>query len=180
MITQTDFIILDFIQSHMRSNAMDIIMKCITALGDHGILFIALTLVLLILPKTRQCGKCMTIAMATGFLMCNLILKNAIGRIRPYEIAQFPIIVAELSDYSFPSGHTTFSFLIATVLLAFYKKWGIFAFITAFLIGFSRLYLYVHYPTDVAAGALLGILIGLSAVKIYSKFTSKNKITQKI
>lgn len=172
MITQLDFIILDFIQNNMRSDAMDIIMKCITALGDHGILFILLTIVLLAVPKTRYSGKCMALAMASGFVICNIILKNAIARIRPYDIVNFPIIVSKLSDYSFPSGHTTFSFLVATVLFAFYKKWGVFAYIMATLIGFSRLYLYVHYPTDVLAGMLLGILLGFVSIKAISKLST--------
>ncbi|MBQ8526214.1 MAG: phosphatase PAP2 family protein [Clostridia bacterium] len=161
MITTIDFEILNFIQEHMRSGFGDIFMKAVTALGDHGILYIALTLILLFIGKTRKTGIRLAAAMIISFVLCNLILKNAVGRIRPYAAADFQIIISPLSDFSFPSGHTLFAFAFASVIFSDYRRWGIASFIIAALIGFSRLYLYVHYPTDVIAGAILGGIIGV-------------------
>ena len=111
----------------------------------------------------------MAIALSLGFIFGNLLLKPLVGRIRPYDITpNINMLVNALSDYSFPSGHTLSSFAVATVILCFNKKIGIFAMIIATLIGFSRLYLYVHFPTDVLCGAILGILFGKLSYKFIS------------
>jgi undecaprenyl-diphosphatase len=74
-----------------------------------------------------------------------------------------PLLIEAPTDYSFPSGHTIASFEAATVLLIRHKKWGIMAMVLAVLIAFSRLYLYVHYPTDVLSSIVLGIGIAFAA-----------------
>ena len=113
----------------------------------------------------------MGIAFALGGLFGNVLLKNIIGRVRPYDaVSGIELLVPVLSDFSFPSGHTLVCFEAATVLLKREKRSvGITALILAVLVAFSRLYLYVHYPSDVIAGILLGILFGLTGNFIADK-----------
>ena len=172
-MTNIDFAILNFIQEYMRTSFGDVFMKLITAIGDHGISYIAFSLIMLCIPKMRSLGVRLAVTMASGFVICNLLLKKTIARIRPYEVANFDIIVAPLSDFSFPSGHTFFAFACSAVVFSRYKKWGIAMYILSAIIGFSRLYLYVHYPSDVVAGAVLGWLTGYVVVKIFDKRQKK-------
>ena len=164
-----DFPILDWIAEHLWCPFLDAVMPVVTHLGDGGILWIALAILLLCLPKYRKTGLAMGIALLMGLLICNLWLKPWIGRIRPFAYASqcfgktMPLLIDMPKDFSFPSGHTIAAFEAATVLLLRHKKWGIGAMALATLIGFSRLYLYVHYPTDVLTSIVLGIGIGFSA-----------------
>ena len=160
-----DLPILDWIQSNLKSGFMDIIMPIITLFGDDGIFWIACALLLLCFPKTRKIGLGMGFAMAIGLLICNVTMKPLIARIRPYDLKEqmgvlIPLLTERMHDFSFPSGHTIASFEAATVLLKNSKKMGIPAMILAVLIAFSRLYLYVHYPTDVLFSVVAGTLIG--------------------
>lgn len=173
MITTIDFAILDFIQEYLRSDIADSVMRFITSLGDHGILYIAIALVMLCIEKTRKTGTELAVTLIVGFILCNLVLKNAVARLRPYTVTDFQIIISPLSDFSFPSGHTFFAFAFAAVLFRHSRKWGVAAYILAALIGFSRLYLYVHYPTDVIAGAILGVAIGIGAMKFCEMYERK-------
>ena len=153
--------ILDFIQSNLRCDFLDSAMTLITGLGDGGKIWIACTVVLLLIPKTRKAGMAMVIALTLDILCCNVILKPFVARIRPCDVnTAVQLLIERPLDYSFPSGHTASSFAAASALYFSRKKLWIPAAILAGLIGFSRLYLYVHYPTDVLAGALLGIMLG--------------------
>lgn len=161
MLQQIDFSILDWIQNHMRSEVLDRIMSVITHLGDKGILWLAVAAVLLFSEKNRKCGITMLLGLLSGVLVGNLLLKNLVERSRPCWInTSVAMLVSIPRDYSFPSGHTLASFIAATVLLYYDKRMGIPALLIAVLIAFSRLYLYVHFPTDVLAGMLLGIFLG--------------------
>ena len=160
-----DLPILDWIQANLKSGFMDIVMPIITLFGDDGIFWIACALLLLCFPKTRKIGLGMGFAMAIGLLICNVTMKPLIARIRPYDLKEqmgvlIPLLTERMHDFSFPSGHTIASFEAATVLLKNSKKMGIPAMILAVLIAFSRLYLYVHYPTDVLFSVVAGTLIG--------------------
>ena len=93
-------------------------------------------------------------------MVCNLILKPSVARIRPYDVIPKALLIPKMGDFSFPSGHTLHSFLLATCIGGFFSKAKIPLYAFALLMGFSRLYLYVHYPSDVIAGAILGIIIG--------------------
>ena len=153
--------ILDWIQTK-HTPFLDKIMVFITRLGDAGIIWIMLSIVLLLIPKTRKSGAVMVVALVVDVLLCNIVLKNLVARTRPYDVnTGVHLLVAKLHDYSFPSGHTAASFASVTALyLAGEKKLWKFALVLACLIAISRLYLYVHYPTDVLGGILFGVISG--------------------
>ena len=153
--------ILDGIQT-LHTPFLDKIMVFITRLGDAGIIWIVLSIVLLLIPKTRKSGAVMVVALVVDVLLCNIVLKNLVARTRPYDVnTGVHLLVAKLHDYSFPSGHTAASFASVTALyLAGEKKLWKFALVLACLIAISRLYLYVHYPTDVFGGILFGVISG--------------------
>lgn len=162
-----DLPILDWIQANLQSPFMDKFMPFITLFGEGGIFWIAVAVILLILPKTRKTGLGMGFALIFGLVVCNMTLKPLCQRIRPYDFQMenygitINLLVKGLHDYSFPSGHTIASFEAATVLLRRDKRMGIPALILACLIAFSRLYLYVHYPTDVLVAIVLGVIFGI-------------------
>ena len=146
----------------LHTPVLDKIMVFITNLGSAGIIWIILTLVCLIIPRTRKVGWVMTASLIVDLILCNGILKNLVARTRPYDVnTSVQLLVAKLHDYSFPSGHTAASFASVTALyLAGEKKLWKPALVLAVLIAFSRLYLYVHYPTDVLGGLILGLIAG--------------------
>ena len=160
-----DLPILDWIAAHLQCGFLDFIMPCITLLGDGGIFWIACAVILLFTKKYRKTGLGMGAALILGLIVCNMILKPWVGRIRPYDLQErlgntIPLLIERQHDFSFPSGHTIASFEAATVLMLHNKKLGIPALILACLIAFSRLYLYVHYPTDVITSVILGTAFG--------------------
>jgi len=156
-----DFTILNFIYDHCRNGLLDILMPIITKLGSGGMIWIALAVILLISRKYRIAGAAMLLALALDVVVCNIILKPLVARIRPCDVnTAVQLLIARPTDYSFPSGHTAASFAATFALYFSHKKLWIPALVLAVLIAFSRLYLYVHYPTDVLAGAMIGIIIG--------------------
>lgn len=169
-----DLPILDWIQAHLQCGFLDFLMPIITLFGDAGIFWMAFAALLLFFPKTRRTGVGMFIAMILGLIVCNITLKPLVRRMRPYDyqiqelgrtwndlLQGGKLLVKTPHDYSFPSGHTIASFEACTVLMLNDKRMGIPATILAFLIAFSRLYLYVHYPTDVIFALFAGILFGV-------------------
>ena len=157
-----DLPILEWIQAYLQSEFLDTVMPIITLFGEGGIFWIAWAVILLIIPKTRKIGLSMLIALILGLLVCNLTLKPLVARVRPYDLQEqdfgvyINLLINRQSDFSFPSGHTIASFEAAVVLLKYSKKMGIPALIIAILVSFSRLYLYVHYPSDVLVSMVLG------------------------
>jgi undecaprenyl-diphosphatase len=173
-----DLPILDWIQANMRSPFLDFIMPIITVLGDAGIFWMICAGVLFIIKKYRKLGVGMAIAMALGLLVCNIILKPAVGRIRPYDFQEtlgvtINLLIEKQHDFSFPSGHTIACFEASVVLLLTHKKMGIPAFILGVLVSFSRLYLYVHYPTDVITSIVLGTVFGIIGWALAKKLPLK-------
>ncbi len=166
-----DLPILNWIMDHLWCPFLDTVMPVITLFGDDGIFWIICAVVLLIFKKTRRTGLAMGLALLMGLLICNVTLKPLIARPRPYDFSgiEIDLLVEALHDFSFPSGHTIASFEAATVLLLNNKKLGVPAMILASLIAFSRLYLYVHYPTDVIVAIILGIGIAFLANWIVKK-----------
>lgn len=167
---------LDFLQT-IHTPLFDKILAFITSLGNAGIIWIVLAVVLLILPKTRKTGIIVAAALLMDLVLCNLILKNLVARVRPYDVnTAIAILIKKPLDFSFPSGHTAASFAAMTALfLAKMKKAWIAALVLAVLIAFSRLYFYVHYPTDVLGGAVVGILSGIIGYTIVEKLDKRWK-----
>ena len=146
----------------LHTPVLDKIMVFITNLGSAGIIWIILTVVCLIIPRTRKVGWIMAASLIVDLILCNGILKNLVARTRPCDVNKsIQLLVKRPWDYSFPSGHTAASFASVTALyLAGEKKLWKPVLVLACLIGISRLYLYVHYPTDVLGGALAGAISG--------------------
>ena len=162
--------ILDFIQEVFRSPIMDTIMKFITSLGYEGYLYYAMIIALLIPKKTRKIGLVLGVAILFNWVIANLTLKPLVARVRPYNVnTAIDIIIHKPSSYSFPSGHTAQAFTAAFALYFSKSKLALPMFITAILIGFSRLYFYVHYPTDVLGGILIGALSAYLAYLVVKK-----------
>lgn len=134
------------------------VMILLSALGNAGLIWIALSIVLAIPKRTRLCAFTMMGAMALSFLLGNVLIKNLVARPRPFAVdASVTLLIPQPGEYSFPSGHTLNGFTAATVIFLYYKRTGILALLFAGAIAFSRMYLFVHYPTDILAGMLLGI-----------------------
>ena len=185
-ILQFDSSILLWIQNHVRVGFLTPIMQVITHLGDKGAFWILLTLALLIYPnrKTRRLGVFCACSMVVGLIVTNLIIKNWVARVRPYDIdhplfKDLVLIVGAEHDYSFPSGHTTNSLACAWVLFRKAPKRGVAALVLAILISLSRLYVGIHYPTDVMAGAVIGIGSACLALWMVPKLEKKFPIVQK-
>ena len=168
--------ILDMIQN-LRTPIGDVVVPLITRLGDAGIIWIILTVLLLIIPKTRKTGVIMMAALLVDVLLCNVFIKNLVARTRPFDVnTTVQLLVAKPRDYSFPSGHTAASFASVTALyLAGEKKLWKIALVFAVLIAFSRLYLYVHYPTDVLGGIITGAIAGYIGYKLTFIVQSKHR-----
>ncbi len=169
LITQIDFAILNFIQNNIANPINDAIMRFITHLGDAGAIWIFITIGLLVFKKTRKAGLCLGVSLLATAIIGNVVLKNIFARTRPFIEANFDIIINPPAGYSFPSGHTSSSFAAATAISLQCKKWAIPVFLLAALISFSRMYLYVHYPSDVIAGAILGIAVSILTHKLMCK-----------
>jgi len=173
--------ILDSIQSVFRCDLLDKLCPIITALGDDGIFWIALSLLLLIFKKTRKVGLVMIIALVLDVILCNGILKPIINRTRPFVVnPNAPLIYERPTDASFPSGHTAVSFACAFSLMFGKIKVWIPAMVLAALIAFTRLYLYMHYPTDILGGIAVGVIAGLFANKLFIYITKKYDKINKI
>ena len=133
----------------------------VTTLGNGGLIWIALAGILLLIPRYRKAGAAVLAGLALEVICCNLVLKPLIARVRPCDVnTAVQLLVARPDDFSFPSGHSGASFAAVTALYAGGNRLWIPALLLAALISFSRLYLYVHYPTDVLAGILLGAAAG--------------------
>ena len=171
-----EFAILDWIQAHLTCPLMDWLMVFFSRIGDSGLIWIIITLVLLIPKKTRRYGLTCSLSLVFSLLLCNLGLKPIVMRERPFTGKEMELLVAVSQDFSFPSGHTSSSFAAATALSTHGRSWGIPAYILAVLIAFSRLYLYVHFPSDVLVGAVVGIICGILARLVIKKV---DKISQK-
>lgn len=161
-ILSLDHTILLYITTHLRTSLCTDAMRVFTMLGNGGMIWILLSLFLLARPKTRRCGITMLASLLIGLLLGEGILKHVICRPRPFmQYHDITILIPAPSTFSFPSGHTLSSFSAATALFGYYHRTGIGMYCMAALIAFSRLYLGVHYPSDVLAGLLLGVAVGI-------------------
>ncbi len=159
---------------NIHTSLLDSIMVFITTLGNAGIIWIAIAVIFLFLKKYRKCGIAMIGALILSVVFGNIILKNLVARPRPCWIDNtVPLLIKNPIDYSFPSGHAFASFAGAMSIYLYHKKEGIAALILAALIAFSRLYLFVHYPTDVLFGAIFGIVTAIISANIVNRYITK-------
>ncbi len=175
-MTNFEISILLWIQENLRG-VMDGFWIFITSLADKGVFWILLGAILLCFKKTRTTGVTLLIALLINHVMTNIILKDLFGRPRPYmQSEELVTLIRQLSSYSFPSGHTSVSFSGALVLYRMMpKKVSIPALILAAMIGFSRLYVGVHFPTDVLGGIVVGIIASTAAYYLVQYLGRKNK-----
>ena len=183
MIFEMDKTILLWIKDNVRRDWLTPIMKGITSLGNAGAFWIVMVLLLLLYKPTRKLGFICLAALVEEFLVNDLIIKELVKRIRPYEkIVGLDPLIPKPSGYSFPSGHATSSFAVGyTIFRKGDKRLGIPMLILAIVISFSRLYVAVHYPTDIMAGVAIGILfsyLGEYTVKKIDQYWSKNRSKQ--
>lgn len=171
-IQNIDFAILHWIHNNLQCNFLDFIIPKITALGSSGAIWIVVAIAFLISKKYRKYGIILAIGLIMSLLIGNLLLKSLVARPSPCWIeSNFPLLVSNPTDYSFPSGHTLASTISAVIITYADKKFGIIAIILATLIAFSRLYLFVHFPSDVFAAIILGVIIGLFAIFVFNFVT---------
>ena len=185
-MNEVELRILDFIQEHLRFGFLDNMMVLLTRLADDGICWIVLAVALICFKPSRKMGITIALALTLGLLIGNFGLKNLFARPRPYTVNPDIVpsmLIDTLKSYSFPSGHTRCCFESGMAMFLCDKRWGKVAFVLGGFIGFSRMYLYVHYPTDVIAGVLLGLLNGFIAFiiidKIYKLIDNKRSKLEK-
>lgn len=164
-----EFAILDSIQG-LRCDFLDTIVPVITSLGNKGYIWIAIGLMMCVSRKYRKYGIILLAVLTAGLLVGNVCLKHLIMRPRPCWINDsVDMLIRIPRDYSFPSGHTLSSSGAATVITGADRRFGCVAIPLAVLIAFTRLYLYVHFPTDILAGALIGFGLGMAGLIIGRK-----------
>lgn len=156
--------ILNLIQT-LRNPFLDWLMPVISHMGN-GVLYIVLAVVLLCFKKTREAGMVLTLALILEYTIVSILLKPAVARPRPYTVnTLIQLLIEEPKDWSFPSGHTSAAFTMIFALYFMKNRWWIPMAIFGVLVAFSRMYLYVHYPTDIFFGACIGILSAYIVVK---------------
>lgn len=171
IINLFDTVVIEFIQNNLHNSSMDKIMIFITKLADKGFIWILIGLGLLINRKYRKVGFMVLGAVMLGAIIGEGILKNIIQRDRPFiSIEGIELLIKAPTTYSFPSGHTTSSFAAAGVIAINFKNKSSYIFILAILIGFSRIYLGVHFPTDIITGIILGICCSYVSILMGTNF----------
>lgn len=169
-IHDLDASILLFVQEHLRSPLLSSVLVFISRLGDKGLFWFVVIALLLIFRKTRQGGLITFTALAAEFVACDVIIKHLLMRPRPYlVISELICLVPPETSTSFPSGHSASSFVCAYVLCRLYGKKGAWAFLPATLIALSRIYVGVHYPSDVVCGIVLGLVVGVVVYAFWQK-----------
>lgn len=178
MVTQWDLSVLEAIQN-IKSDALDLLMMIFSYMGEAGAIWIFAAITMLCFKKTKVTGAMILFALIAGVLIGEVALKNIVCRPRPF--VTFPDLSQNINPpdgYSFPSGHSCSSFAAATILLLRDKRFGLPALLVAALIAFSRLYNCVHFPTDVLAGILLGISLGVITVIFFKKTKLDDKLSR--
>lgn len=158
---------LDWIQLHLRCALLDTVLPAVSRLCDRGEIWILLAAVLLIFRRTRGVGAAVACGLVLDLFACNLVLKPLIGRARPFAVnTGMELLVRAPGDASFPSGHTASSFAAVWALKKAGSPLWVPGVVLAAVIALSRLYLYVHWPTDILGGAALGMAVGWCGAKV--------------
>lgn len=161
---------MEYLQENFRSDFLDRVMPKISATANLGIIWLLIACIMTLSTKYKNTGKILIKALILSTVVCNVILKPLFDRERPFDANEkVESRIKEPTDPSFPSGHTMASFVAAMVILCANPVLGIAAFILAALIAISRLYLMVHYPSDIIAGTWFGVLIGIFSVFRFGK-----------
>lgn len=178
LIQKFDNTILLLIKNNMHNPIMDKVMVIITSLGNMGLIWIVISFLLMINKKYRNVGIMTLVALILSTILGEGILKHLVQRVRPSaDIPAVNLLIAKPLSYSFPSGHTTSAFAAAGILVKYFRNHSQEIYTLAFLIAFSRLYLYVHYPTDVLAGIILGLICSNITVYLFDKINYRYSAT---
>ncbi len=175
ILSRIDFPFLHFVNFKLLNPFFDAIMPIITRLGDGGLIWLVTIGIMLISKKYRKIGVVSLISLGFCFFTGNYLIKPLVGRIRPCNIIDLPfeMLVPCLHDFSFPSMHTATAFSCAVVFLYADRKIGVISIILALIIAFSRIYLNLHFLTDVLFGMLYGTVIAVISVKFYRKIEKR-------
>ena len=176
-LSQLDGQTLLFIQDHLRFEELNPFMIRFTNLGEFGLIWIIITVLLLIPKKSRRAGICSALALVASLCVTNFFLKNYVARVRPYEVVEgLTSLLGPVGEWSFPSGHASSGFApAAAIYKSRPKRVGVPCIILAALLAWSRLYVGVHYPSDVIGGAIIGVLLGLIVFWIFGEREYKRK-----
>ena len=174
-----DLSVLNAIQDTLRCGFLDFLAVAISYLTTWGIIWIVTGIILLFFKKTRAIGIMVLIALAIGFLTGDVALKHIVNRPRQFTVnTDMILLIKPPSGASFPSTHSVLAAAVTTVLLNKKRALGFIALALTVCIAFSRLYLYVHYPTDVLCGLLLGVLCGIAALLIAKATKLENRLSR--
>ena len=183
-ILSWDFSVLNFIQEHFRCDALDWLTQLFSTIGHAGIVWIVISVIFIFFKKTRAAGVIGLLSMGLGLLLGEFVIKNIVARPRPFLtddprnlFLNAELIVKKPSGYSFPSVHSCIAFSSAVILLVRDRRFGIPALFLAALIAFSRLYNYVHFPTDVFCGIILGIICAVVTLFVFKKTGLTKKLS---
>ena len=176
--TAMDLELLDWLQQ-FHNPVLDALAVFLNYAGEHGEIWIAFTLLLLLFRRTRKAGCAMATALVLYLVAGDCILKPLFARPRPGDVnTAITILVKRPHGHSFPSGHTASAFAAAFALWLQNRKLGVPALVLAAFIAFTRLYLYVHFPTDVLGGLVLGIALGFFASWLVDSLANKSRKKQ--
>lgn len=175
-IQNVDWAILRFIRDNLFCPFLDAVMPVVSAAGNSGIIWIAISAILLCSKKYRKYGLLCLCGMLVGLVIGNVALKNLVARPRPCWTEDISLLIKNPTDFSFPSGHTLSSVISAVILCSAGRRFAAFAIPLAVLIAVSRLYLFVHFPSDVIFAALLGLAIGFLTLAAGEKSKTLQKL----
>ena len=172
----TELAILDWMQLHLRCAFLDWLMPFISSLSNHGEIWILLAAALLLFRRQRKYGVSIACALTLDLMACNMLLKPLIGRVRPFGFCpDISLLVPPPGDASFPSGHTAAAFAAVFALKTAGSPLWVPALVLAAATAFSRLYLYVHWPSDILGGILVGAAAGWAGAKLAKTTLQKSK-----
>lgn len=154
----------------IHGSVLDPIMVGITYSATSGLIWFVMGFLMTCSQKWRRCGVSVIVAVILAYIVVDVALKPLVCRERPFDVSDFDLLIAAPDTWSFPSGHTASAFAGATAILIHNRRWGVVAMVYAVLVGVSRLYLCVHWPTDVIAGAIIGIAVAVIAVWFMSRW----------